>query len=98
MLSQLDSKSTNGCEPTEEKLECHSVVWWVLSHESLIKSYHVEARQDPGLQCKLWPEPNAWLSRPGQDGGGILFLPGVTRGGVSKLLQLKCPWFPLSNS
>lgn len=61
-----------------------------------MKSRHVEARRDLGLQCKLWPEPNVSLSRPGQDGGGI-FWPGVARGGVSKLLQsLSVLGFPLA--
>ncbi|KAI9514669.1 hypothetical protein NQZ68_031556 [Dissostichus eleginoides] len=46
----------------------------VLSHKSLIKSRHEEARHDLGLQCKLWPEPNALLYHPGQDGGGSLSL------------------------
>lgn len=51
-------------------------VWFgaVLSHKSLIKSHHEEARHDLGLQCKLWPEPNALLYHPGQDGGGSLSL------------------------
>lgn len=53
----------------------------VLSHKSLIKSRHVEARQDLGLQCKLWHEPNASLSRPGQDGGGISLACRGQRGG-----------------
>ena len=56
-------------EPTEETIKCHSVVWWVSSRKSLIKSHHVEARQDLRLQCKLWPEPNASPSHPRQDGG-----------------------------
>lgn len=77
-------------EPTENTLECDSVVWWVLSHESLIKSRHVEARQDLRLQCKLWPEPNAWLSCPGARWKRGLFAWGDQSGGgggVSKLLE-----------
>lgn len=83
--------------PLKRSLNVTVLVWWVSSYKSLIKSRHVEARRVLGLQCKLWPEPNALLSCPGQDGGGIFLLPGVARGGVSKLLQsLSVLGFPLA--
>lgn len=46
------------------------------------------ARQDLGLWCKLWPEPNALLSFPRQDGKGD-FLPEVDRGGLVSCWRVK---------
>lgn len=70
----------NICEPSEEMLvTVWSSVFFYL--KSLIKSHHVEARQDLGLQCKLWPEPNVSLSHTGQDKGGIFSACCGQRGG-----------------
>lgn len=61
----------------------------IRSHESLIKSCHVEARQILGLQCKLWPEPNAWLPCQGQDGRGDFFCLGRPEAGLESCWGVK---------
>lgn len=67
----------------------HSLVLRVLYHKSMIKSCHVEARQDPGLWCKLWPAPNASLSHPGQNGGGLSLAWSGQRRGSASCCKLK---------
>lgn len=83
--------STTDFESIEERLDCHTVVWWVLTHKSPIKIRHVADQTGPGavVQAVTWTKCLAVLPRARWGGGDFFF--AFSWGVLQAAAKLKCP-------